>query len=49
MRAYQDSLTLEQDFPFRIDEFTLGAAEDGDERFHWHSFLEITQIGRAHV
>ena len=44
MNVHQDGLVLDRAFPFQINEVTLSAADNADEAFHWHEFLEITCI-----
>ena len=44
MNVHQDGLTLDRAFPFQINEVSLSDADNADEAFHWHEFLEITCI-----
>lgn len=44
MNGYQDTIPLDKDFPFQIEEVPLSSSYNADEPFHWHDYYEITLV-----
>lgn len=40
----KDTITLDADFPFHINEVLLKKTDNCEDSFHWHKFCEITYV-----
>ena len=47
MMLVRDNIPLNKEFPFQISEVILNSENSNPERYHWHSYFEITYVRKG--